>query len=144
MTTTPAPLAGDDAPADITVVAGVIDRDGHVLVTRRLRGTHLEGLWEFPGGKVERAETHDAALRRELREELDADVAVHELLLSTRHEYPERTIELFFYRCTLIGEARAVLGQELQWVSRPSLRALAFPPADSELIDLLTSAVQYD
>src|SRR5262245_30272350 len=71
----------------ITVVAAVIEAGETVLITRRLRGTHLEGLWEFPGGKVDAEETHDAALQREIREELDADLDVHELLLSTTHRY---------------------------------------------------------
>ena len=122
----------------ITVVAAIVEAGGTVLITRRLRGTHLEGMWEFPGGKVDPGESHAAALRREIREELAADIAVHDLVLSTTHQYPERAVALYFYRCTLLGEARALLGQEMRWARREELAALEFPPADAELIELLT------
>jgi 8-oxo-dGTP diphosphatase len=121
----------------IVVVAAVIESGDSVLVTRRLRGTHLEGMWEFPGGKVDAAERHDEALRREIREELDATIDVHELLLTTTHHYPERSVSLHFFRCTLTSEPRAVLGQEMRWIRRADLGTLAFPPADRELIELL-------
>jgi mutator protein MutT len=122
----------------IAVVAAVIESDGRILVTRRLNGTHLEGMWEFPGGKLDDGETHEVALRREIREELDAAVVVRELLLSTVHHYPGRSVELFFYRCDLDGDPKPMLGQEMQWIARSALRSLAFPPADGELIDLLS------
>ena len=94
-------------------------------------------MWEFPGGKVDAAERHDEALRREIREELDATIEVHELLLTTTHHYPERSVSLHFFRCTLTSEARTVLGQEMRWIRRADLGTLAFPPADRELIELL-------
>ena len=121
----------------IVVTAAVVERDGRYLVTRRLRGTHLEGYWEFPGGKCEPGETHAACLVREIREELGCDVQVGEELLSVAHEYPERTVELHFFRCTADGEPRPLLGQELRWIARQKLRTLDFPPADDELIRLL-------
>ena len=113
-----------------------------MLVTRRLRGTHLEGMWEFPGGKVDAGEPHDDALRREIREELDAGVDVHELLLTTTHHYAERSVSLHFFRCTLTSATRAMLGQEMRWIRRADLDTLVFPPADRELIDLLKSQTQ--
>lgn len=131
-----APASG---PA-IVVVAAVIEQDGRVLVTRRQPGVHLEGLWEFPGGKIDPGETHEAALRREMREELDADVDVHTLVLETSHAYPEKTVSLFFYRCTLRGVPRPLLGQEMRWVPRGELGTLGFPAADAALIQLLASA----
>jgi mutator protein MutT len=121
----------------IVVVAAVIESGDTVLITRRLRGTHLEGMWEFPGGKVDASERHDEALRREIREELDATIDVHELLLTTTHHYPERSVLLHFFRCMLTSEARPVLGQEMRWIRRADLATLAFPPADRELIELL-------
>ena len=69
----------------IAVVAAVIEENDRFLVTRRPAGTHLEGMWEFPGGKIDRDEAHDAALRREIREELDVDVDVGELQYQTSH-----------------------------------------------------------
>lgn len=122
----------------LVVVAAVIQDGDRFLVTRRQAGVHLEGLWEFPGGKIDPAETHADALRREIREELDADVTVGEFILTTTHTYTDRTIALYFYRCTLAGRPCARLGQEMRWVPRDELRALGFPPADEELIRLLT------
>ena len=123
----------------IVVVAAVVEEDGAFLVTRRPDGVHLAGMWEFPGGKIDPAETHADALRREMREELDTDVAVHELAFHTTHSYPERTVTLYFYRCVLLQRPRPLLGQEMRWVTRSELPSLGFPPADEELIELLTS-----
>jgi A/G-specific adenine glycosylase len=99
---------------------------------------HLAGLWEFPGGKIDPDEEHTDALKREIREELDADVAVGELVLHAVHAYDDRTIGLYFYRCTLSGVPHPLLGQEMRWVAREELPALGFPPADKALIELLT------
>jgi mutator protein MutT len=127
-------------PGRLVVVAAVIEENDRFLVTRRQRGVHLEGLWEFPGGKTDRDETHQSALRREIREELDADVDVHELVFYTTHQYPDREVALYFYRCTLVGTPRPLLGQDMQWAPRAELRSLGFPPADEELIRLLTES----
>ena len=122
----------------VIVVAAVIEQNGSFLVTRRLEGTHLAGLWEFPGGKIGSGETHVEGLTREIREELDAEVDVGPLVFETEHEYADRSISLHFYRCTLRGAPRPLLGQQMQWVARAELPALDFPPADAELIRLLT------
>ena len=124
----------------VVVVAAVIEADDRFLLTRRPRGAHLEGLWEFPGGKVDTGESHGDALRREVREELDTDVEVGDLVLETSHDYPDRTVALHFYRCTLRGAPRPMLEQEMRWVSRAELATLGFPPADVELITLLTGS----
>jgi 8-oxo-dGTP diphosphatase len=122
------------------VVAAVIERDGCFFLTRRHAGVHLEGMWEFPGGKVDAGEPHADALRREIREELDADVDVHDLVFEITHDYPDRTITLYFYRCSLHGAPRPLLGQEMRWVPRAELASFAFPPADTELITLLAGS----
>jgi mutator protein MutT len=126
----------------VNVVAAVIEENDAFLVTRRPQGVHLAGLWEFPGGKIAPAESHADALRRELREELDADVEVHDLVFHTTHVYPDRAVALFFYNCVLREAPRPLLGQEMRWVQRSELAALGFPPADAELISLLTSAAR--
>lgn len=131
------PSSAHDA---ISVVAAVIERDNAFLVTRRQAGVHLAGMWEFPGGKVDGAETHADALRREMREELDTDVEVHDLVLMTSHAYADRTVTLYFYACELQGDPRPLVGQEMQWVQREDLPALGFPPADEELIRRLADA----
>ena len=119
------------------VVAAVIEEDNRFLITRRQPGVHLAGMWEFPGGKIDPAETHAAALDREIKEELDTGVAVGELVFKTTHAYSDRTVALYFYRCTLVGTPRPLLGQEMRWVPRDELASLGFPPADEALITLL-------
>jgi mutator protein MutT len=125
---------------NLAVVAAVIEHANRFLVTRRQDGVHLAGHWEFPGGKVAAGETHTAALRREIIEELDADVVVHDLVLETTHTYPERTVTLFFYRCDLLGTPKPMLGQEMEWIPRAQLSSRPFPPADDELIRMLTAS----
>jgi mutator protein MutT len=122
----------------IVVVAAIIERDGTFLVTLRPDGTHLAGHWEFPGGKVHHSETHDEALRREVFEELDCVVDVGELAHSVTHAYPEKTVQLFFYRCALKGEPKPIVGQQMQWVGKSELSQLPFPEADRDLIKLLS------
>lgn len=121
----------------IVVVAAVIERAGTFLVTRRQAGVHLAGMWEFPGGKIDPDESHPVALEREIREELDAAIEVGEVVHGTTYAYSDRTVELYFYRCALLGDPRPLLGQEMRWVARADLASLPFPPADAELIDLL-------
>ena len=125
-------------PRRIVVTAAVIERDGRFLVTRRPRGVHLEGLWEFPGGKCEPGETHAGSLEREIAEELNTGVVVHQEIFAVTHAYPDRVVELHFFECGLTGTPSAMLGQEMRWVPREELRSLPFPPADEELIRRLT------
>jgi len=122
----------------IVVVAAIIERDGTFLVTLRPDGTHLAGHWEFPGGKVHHSETHVEALRREVFEELDCVVEVGELAHSVTHAYPEKTVQLFFYRCALKGEPKPIVGQQMQWVEKSELSQLPFPEADRDLLKLLS------
>lgn len=129
-------MTGADRPR-LIVTAAVIERDGCFLVTRRLKGTHLEGHWEFPGGKCEPGESLEACVRRELVEELGSDATVAGEFLAVTHEYPERIVELHFLACHLADEPLPLLGQEMRWVDRADLASLQFPPADDELVALL-------
>jgi mutator protein MutT len=121
----------------VVVVAAVIERDDAFLLTLRPAGTHLEGHWEFPGGKCHFSETHIEALRRELHEELDIAARVGVRVYSVTHTYPERTVELHFYACDFEGDPKPMLGQQIRWVPRDELGALVFPEADAELIEQL-------
>jgi 8-oxo-dGTP diphosphatase len=123
----------------IIVTAAVVRRGDTFLLTRRLKGTHLEGLWEFPGGKCEPGESLEACLRREIHEELGVNAQVKHLLLSTEHAYETRHVELHFFACDLDADPHPRLGQEIRWAARTELRALNFPPADAELIELLSA-----
>ena len=121
-------------------MAAVFERDGWFLVTRRQAGVHLQGYWEFPGGKVHDGETHEQSLRREITEELATDIRVGRTVLEVRHDYPDKSVELHFYTCELIGDPAPMLGQDMRWVNREELAGLRFPPADEELIALLSRA----
>jgi len=126
-------------PLMVEVAAGLIrDVAGRYLITQRRRGSHLPGLWEFPGGKLEAGETAAAGLRRELAEELSATFAVGELVETVRWEYPDRTVILHFFDCRL--ESGAIVPREqqaMQWVEPARLPEYDFPPADRELIERL-------
>ena len=141
MTRDERPTTNDQRPTTTLVVtAAVIEVDGRFLLTRRQKGAHLEGFWEFPGGKCDKAETLKDCLARELLEELDVASRIGEELFTTTHAYPERSTELHFFRCELLGEPHPQLGQEMRWVPREELAALEFPPADAALIEMLRQA----
>jgi 8-oxo-dGTP diphosphatase len=127
----------------INVVAAVIEQNEHFLLTCRQKGVHLEGLWEFPGGKIDHGETHEGALRREIHEELGADVEVKNCILTTSHTYQDRTVKLHFYQCHLIGILKPMLGQKIRWVPRQELSKLELPPADDALIEILTETGEH-
>ena len=121
----------------IIVTAALIEREGCVLVTRRQPGTHLAGVWEFPGGKCDAGESLESCMARELREELGIDADVERELFTVTHEYPDRRVELHFLECRSTDNPSPLLGQEMRWVRREDLGRLEFPPADAELIKLL-------
>ena len=121
----------------IVVLAAVVEKEGAFLLTRRLKGTHLAGTWEFPGGKCEPNESHERCLRREMMEELAVDVVVGAEIFTITHAYAERTVELHFRKCTLNGAPMPQIGQEMRWVRRAELSTLEFPEADRELIEML-------
>ena len=118
----------------ILVAAAVIEDHGRYFVTRRQHGVHLEGYWEFPGGKCEEGESLEACLRRELKEELGAEVTIGAEVFTVTHTYPDRDVELHFLACAFLNAPMPLLGQEMRWVERADLRTLDFPPADEELI----------
>jgi 8-oxo-dGTP diphosphatase len=132
-----APLPADHG-ARLVVAAVVEDRDGHVLVSRRPPGSHLAGLWEFPGGGIEPGETAEAALVRELGEELGIEIAVGRPITFAWHRDGRGSILLLFYRAALVaGVPVGLQGQEVAWVPIAELERLATPPADAELVKLL-------
>ena len=124
------------------VAAGVIQRDGRILITRRPEGGHLAGYWEFPGGKQEGDETPEACLIREIQEELGIRVHPSERLLTEAHEYETKRVTLHFFACTVQEDAepRSAEGQEIRWAAPGDLLRLRFPPPDRRLIALLQRA----
>jgi 8-oxo-dGTP diphosphatase len=124
--------------AAVEVVAAVVERGGRYLITRRLEGTHLAGLWEFPGGKILPGEKPEDALRRELKEELGVEAAVGEPIQTVDWTYPEKKVRILFFRCALAGEPAPLEGQEMRWVGSTDLRSYNFPDADTTLIARLS------
>jgi 8-oxo-dGTP diphosphatase len=131
----PSPLAPRPS---IDVAAGLVFRDGKLLIAQRHADAHLGGFWEFPGGKREPDETFEACLNRELREELGIEVSVGELIESLTHAYPDKTVHLKFYRCQWqLHEPRPLGCPTFKWVSAAELKHHAFPAADARLLEKL-------
>jgi 8-oxo-dGTP diphosphatase len=122
----------------ITVTAAVLEKDGRVLIARRKRGGRLADKWEFPGGKLEDGETPKECLRRELREELNIDVAVGGFVGRSCHRYPHGEIELLAYRVVhLSGEFQLHDHKEIRWVLPADLPSHDFSAADIPIVKLL-------
>jgi 8-oxo-dGTP diphosphatase len=130
-----------DAPDPLLVVcAALVDAAGAVLLAQRPQGKPLAGLWEFPGGKLHPGETPEAALARELEEELGIEVAPAALepLAFASHAYEDFHVLLLLYFCRRWhGAATAREGQALAWVARDRLADYAMPPADAPLLAAL-------
>ncbi len=122
----------------VEVSAGLVFREGKLLITQRFAAAHLGGKWEFPGGKREDGETFEACLARELHEELGIIVEVGRLLESLTHAYPEKTVHLKFFKCRLLqNEPQAIGCPAFEWITREQLHEYPFPAADARLIRLL-------
>jgi 8-oxo-dGTP diphosphatase len=131
---------GVDRPVVLVVAVALIDVDGRVLLAERPEGKSMAGLWEFPGGKVHDGETPEAALIRELKEELGIDVAASCLAPFTfaSHGYAEFHLLMPLYVCRKWqGSVTAREGQRLAWVRPNRLADYAMPPADKPLVAML-------
>jgi 8-oxo-dGTP diphosphatase len=124
----------------LTVVAGLIEAEGKVLVCQRRCGDTFELMWEFPGGKLQAGETAAEGLARELQEELRVEARVGEEVFRTRHRYAEMSedIELIFFAATVEAAAvRNVVFERMEWRSVETLAELNFLPADREFVGKL-------
>ena len=128
-----------NAMQSFTVVAAVIrDECGRILLARRPEGRHMAGLWEFPGGKIKPGETPEAALRREIDEELGLDIdAVKPVTFAVHEEDGVRILLLFFSAAIRKGVPMAREGQEIAWVPASELTSYDTPPADAAIIERL-------
>ena len=126
----------------VRVVAALIESDGKILACQRRRGSRFELLWEFPGGKVEAGEMLEAALARELREELAVTARIGCEVFRTRHTYADQNLplEIVFFSATADRQKIQNLEFErIDWRAPESLRELDFLPADREMISQLAS-----
>lgn len=124
----------------IEVGAGLVFHRGKLLITQRPSDAHLGGLWEFPGGKRHSNESFRECIIRELDEELGIDVAVHELIDSVQHRYPDKSVRIEFYRCSLTTDRppRAIGCHDFAWIDRKELDRYEFPAADARLLENLS------
>ena len=129
-----------NTPVTLVVAAALIDADNRVLICQRPKGKSLAGLWEFPGGKVDAGETPEAALCRELKEELAIDVPIRCLapLTFASHTYDDFHLLMPLYVCRNWNGALAPQeGQDTKWVRANRLNDYPMPPADAPLIPML-------
>lgn len=119
----------------LLVVAGVARSGDKVLLTERMPGSHLEGTWEFPGGKVDLDETPEEALIREWKEELAVEIRDLRPWTFAYHRYPEKTVLILFFHVQVVGEPVPQEGQKMGWIPRSELAKLPMPAADKALIE---------
>ena len=121
----------------IEVVAAIIKKDNKYFATQRGYGD-FEGGWEFPGGKMEPGETAQDALVREIKEELDADIAVGELIETVEYDYPKFHLTMHCFLCELVSDHVVLLEHEAaKWLSQEELDSVDWLPADLSVINHL-------
>ena len=126
----------------VRVVAAVIKENDHVFATARGYGDY-KGWWEFPGGKIEEGETPEEALVREIREELTADIEVHELIDTIEYDYPDFHLSMDCFWAEIIkGGLVLKEAEEARWLTREELDSVKWLPADLELIDKIRKAME--
>ena len=122
----------------IEVVAGIIYKNSEFLIAQRNLNKDQGGLWEFPGGKVEKDESYESALKREIKEELNADIEVNEYIGESIHHYPEKDIKLIFYKAKLLSKKVELLEHEsCKWITKDEKDKFEFAGADKVVFDLI-------
>ncbi|UZR94066.1 (deoxy)nucleoside triphosphate pyrophosphohydrolase [Chondrinema litorale] len=122
----------------IDVVAGVIYKEDNILICRRKPGKHQAGLWEFPGGKIEKDENHQEALIREIKEELQINISPKEIITKVIHEYAHAVIVLWVYKTQFLeGNITLTDHDKTLWVSAEELINFELAPADQPVISFL-------
>lgn len=118
-------------------VAAIV-RQGKILIDRRRKEGDMGGLWEFPGGKIEVGETIEECIKREIKEELDIEIAVGDRLTTITHAYENFDVTLYVHLCHyLSGEPQPLECEEIHWVEPDSLNGYQFPVANIQIIKLL-------
>ena len=119
----------------IEVVAAIIRKEDKIFATQRGYGDWKD-WWEFPGGKMEAGETPEDALKREIKEELSADISVDEFITTVEYDYPAFHLTMHCYLCTLLNEAMHLNEHEAaRWLSKAELRSVKWLPADLEVVE---------
>lgn len=120
---------------NIEVVAAIIHKDGKYFATQRGYG-EFEGMWEFPGGKIEPGESREVALKREIQEELGVDIIIENMLCTTEYDYPSFHLTMHCYLCSVAsGVIELREHKSARWLTVDKLDEAAWLPADKEVID---------
>ena len=128
----------------VRVVAAIIINDGKVFATQRGYGEFKDG-WEFPGGKIDAGETPEEALVREIKEELDTEVEVKELLETVEYDYPKFHLSMDCFICKIkAGELVLKEHEASQWLTKETLDSVEWLPADLELIEKIENYLRKD
>ncbi len=120
----------------VNVVAAIIQKDSKILATKRGYG-EFENLWEFPGGKIEENETPKKALKREIKEELNAEIAIEDYLTTINYDYPTFHLNMDCYLARLASDFKLLEHKDYKWVSKNEIDDLDWIPADIEIVELL-------
>lgn len=121
----------------IEVVAAIIYKDGAYFATQRGYG-EFEGMWEFPGGKIETGECAESALKREIQEELGVDITIDKFLCTTDYDYPSFHLTMHCYLCSVVsGEIELREHMSARWLTTKTLDSVEWLPADKYIIDEL-------
>jgi len=116
------------------VVGALIEENGKILVCQRMENDRFGSQWEFPGGKVEKGEVKEEALKRELKEELGVEIKVGDFINSFEDEIPVMKIHVYLYRCFILnGSLRCIECQDIKWVGLDELKMLDLAPADKKI-----------
>ena len=123
----------------IEVVAAIIQRDGAYFATQRGYG-EFEGMWEFPGGKIEPGESSEDALKREIQEELGVDIVIEDLICTTEYDYPSFHLTMYCYLCRVeAGEIELREHKSARWLRPEELGSVEWLPADKDVISRLNN-----
>ena len=129
----------------IQVTAGIIESDNEILIARRKNGQHLAGLWEFPGGKIEKGESPEACIKRELFEELNIEVSIDSFFMDSIYKYDEKTILLKSYKCKATSKDIALNDHDKAlWIKTHELINYKFAPADIPFVNALLNEVKFN
>ncbi len=131
-------------PTLIHVCAAVIRRNGKILLCSRPDGKHLEGMWEFPGGKVDTGETDGECLCREIKEELSLDIFVMDQIYRISHKYPEKEVDIRFYRAFASDAGQKIIAmdnQQYKWVGVSDFKQFEIIPADWPFCEFLSEGL---
>lgn len=120
------------------VVGALIEEKGRYLVSQRLREDRFGSMWEFPGGKVEKGEDKETALKREIKEELGIEIKIDKFVRTFEDEIPSMKITVYLYKCSILrGEPQCLECQDFRWASIEEIRRLDLAPADKKILTWL-------